>query len=86
MAGFPLPNCLLRRWPLSAPLSRSSASARAHQTFVPAVLGVDSQSRDSDMYDTKKDVCKEEDRYMVVEAGQSMGGRTADLVDLLERV
>jgi hypothetical protein len=63
-----------------------SASARAHQTFVPAVLGVDSQSRDSDMYDTKKDVCKEEDRYMVVEAGQSMGGRTVDLVDLLERV
>jgi hypothetical protein len=78
-----------RLTPLGSFAVRNVCEAIAHiagQTFVCAVLGADSQSRDSDIYDTKKDVCEEEERCAVVEVGQSMGGRAVELVDLLERV
>ncbi|KAH9972318.1 hypothetical protein BGW80DRAFT_1459933 [Lactifluus volemus] len=87
--GLPRLACT-RRGALDAGNSlRNVCEAIAHiagQTFVCAVLGADSQSRDSDIYDTKKDVCEEEERCAVVEVGQSMGGRTVELVDLLKHV
>ena len=79
----------IRLTPLGSLAVRNVREAVAHiagRTFVRAVLGADSQSRDSDVYDTEKDVCEEEERRAVVEVGRSMGGRTAELVDLLERV
>jgi hypothetical protein len=40
----------------------------------------------SEVYDAEKDAREEEERRAVVDAGRSMGGSSAELVDLLERV
>jgi len=59
----------------------------AERTFVHAVLGADAQlGGDSEVIDAAKDAREEEERRAVVDAGRSMGGASAELVDLLERV
>jgi hypothetical protein len=58
----------------------------AGRTFVRAVLGADAQLDESEVYDAGKDAREEEERRSVVDAGRSMGGSSAELVDLLERV
>lgn len=58
----------------------------AGRTFVRAVLSADAQVGDSEVIDAEKDAREEEERRAVVDAGRSMGGPSAELVDLLERV
>jgi hypothetical protein len=58
----------------------------AGRTFVRAVLGADAQLSESEVYDAEKDAREEEERRSVLDAGRSMGGSSAELVDLLERV
>ena len=58
----------------------------AGRTLVRAVLGADAQLGESEVYDAEKDAREEEERRAVVDAGRSMGGSSAELVDLLERV
>ena len=61
----------------------------AGRAFVRAVLDADAQLSDSEVYDAEKDTredCREEERRAVVNAGRSMGGFSAELVDLLERI
>ncbi|KAF8491897.1 hypothetical protein F5888DRAFT_1734218 [Russula emetica] len=58
----------------------------AGRTLVRAVLGADTQLGESEVYDAEKDAREEEERRAVVDAGRSMGGSSAELVDLLERV
>jgi hypothetical protein len=65
---------------------REAVAHIAGQMFVRAVLGADVQSRDIEVYDTEKDVREEEVRRAIVDAGRSMGGRSAELVSLLERI
>ncbi|KAI0305157.1 hypothetical protein B0F90DRAFT_1701784 [Multifurca ochricompacta] len=65
---------------------RKGVSHLAGRAFVRAVLGADSLSPDSEVYDGEKDSCEDEERRAVVDAGRSMGGRSAELVGLLERV
>ena len=55
-------------------------------TLVRAVIGADAQLGESEVYDAEKDAHEEEERRAVVDAGRSMGGSSAELVDLLERV
>jgi hypothetical protein len=65
---------------------REAVAHIAGRTFVRAVLGTDAQSNDGEVYDTEKGAREEEERRAVVDAGQSMGGRSAELVGLLERI
>jgi hypothetical protein len=58
----------------------------AGRTLVRAVLGADAQLGESEVYDAEKDAREEEERRAVVDAGRSMGGSSAELVGLLERV
>jgi hypothetical protein len=58
----------------------------AGRNFVRAVLGADVQLGESEVYDAEKDAREEEERRAVIDAGRSMGGSSAELVDLLERV
>jgi hypothetical protein len=58
----------------------------AGRTLVRAVLGADAQLGESEVYDAEKDAREEEERRAVIDAGRSMGGSSAELVDLLERV
>ena len=58
----------------------------AGRTFVRAVLGTDVQLVESEVYDAEKDAREEEERHAAIDAGRSMGGSCAELVDLLERV
>jgi hypothetical protein len=58
----------------------------AGRTLVRAVLGADAQLSEGEVYDAEKDAREEEERRAVVDAGRSMGGSSAELVDLLERV
>jgi len=58
----------------------------AGRTLVRAVLGADAQVGESEVYEAEKDAREEEERRAVVDAGRSMGGSSAELVDLLERV
>ncbi|KAI0251933.1 hypothetical protein BJV78DRAFT_1154120 [Lactifluus subvellereus] len=79
----------VRLTPLGSLAVRNVREAVAHiagRTFVRAVLGPDAQPRDSEVYDTEKDVREEEERRAVVDAGRSMGGRSAELVGLLDRI
>ena len=65
---------------------REDVAHIAGRTFVRAVLGLDAQSRNSEVYDTEKDVREEDARRAVIDAGRSMGGRSAELVGLLDRI
>jgi hypothetical protein len=79
----------VRLTPLGSIAVRNVHEAVAHiagRMFVRAVLGTDVQLRDIEVYDTEKDVREEEERRTVVDAGRSMGGRSAELVGLLERI
>lgn len=58
----------------------------AGRTFVRAVLGADAQVGESEVYNAEKDAREEEERRAVVNASRSMGGSSADLVDVVERV
>ena len=58
----------------------------AGRTFVRAVLSADAQLGDSEIINAEKDALEEEERRAVVDAGRSLGGSSAELVDLLERV
>ncbi|KAH9057980.1 hypothetical protein EDB83DRAFT_2520846 [Lactarius deliciosus] len=76
--------CNVRLSPLSSLAVRNVRKAVAHvaaRTFVDAVLGPDVQSGD-----TEKDAREEVERRAVIDAGRSLGGRSAELVDLLERI
>jgi hypothetical protein len=78
-----------RLTPLNSLAVRNVRKAVAHvaaRTFVDAVLGPDVQSADTEVYDTEKDAREEVERRAVVDAGRSLGGRSTELVDLLERV
>lgn len=73
--------------PLNSLAEFSVRKAVAHiagRTFVRDVLGTDAQLGDSEVYDTEKDAREEEERRAVVDAGRSMGGRSAELVGLFE--
>ncbi|KAI0292920.1 hypothetical protein BC826DRAFT_1017542 [Russula brevipes] len=75
--------------PLSSLAVRNVRKAVTHltgRTFVRAVLGADARSGDNEVYDTEKDAREEEERRAVVDVGRSMGGSSAELVGLLERV
>lgn len=81
--------CNVRLSPLSSLAVRNVRKAVAHvaaRTFVDAVLGPDVQSGDTDVCDTEKDAREEVERRAVIDAGRSLGGRSAELVDLLERI
>jgi hypothetical protein len=70
--------------PLGSLVEHNVRKAVAHlagRTFVRAVLGADSQL-DSKVYDKQKEA--HEEWRAIVDAGRSMGGRSAELVDLLE--
>lgn len=58
----------------------------AGRTFVRSVLGADPQLGDNEVIDAGKDAREEEERRAVVDAGRSMGGPSAELVSLLERI
>ncbi|KAI0264701.1 hypothetical protein BC834DRAFT_251660 [Gloeopeniophorella convolvens] len=75
--------------PLGSLAVRNVRKAVAHvagRTFVRAVLGADVRAGESEVYDAEKDAREEEERRAVVDAGRSMGGRSAELVGLLERI
>jgi hypothetical protein len=79
----------VRLTPLNSLAVRNVRKAVAHvaaRTFVDAVLGPDVQLADTEVYDTGKDAREEVERRAVVDAGRSLGGRSTELVDLLERV
>ncbi|KAH9174673.1 hypothetical protein EDB89DRAFT_1949630 [Lactarius sanguifluus] len=81
--------CNVRLSPLSSLAVRNVRKAVAHvaaRTFVDAVLGPDVQSGDTEVCDTEKDAREEVERRAVIDAGRSLGGRSAELVDLLERI
>ncbi|KAH8998089.1 hypothetical protein EDB92DRAFT_1326360 [Lactarius akahatsu] len=81
--------CNVRLSPLSSLAVRNVRKAVAHvaaRTFVDAVLGPDVQSGDIEVCDTEKDAREEVERRAVIDAGRSLGGRNAELVDLLERI
>jgi len=65
---------------------RRAVANLAGRTFVRAVFGTDAQLGDAEVYDAEKDAREEEERHAVVDAGRSMGGPSAELVDLLERI
>jgi hypothetical protein len=65
---------------------RKAVARLAGRTFVHAVLCADAQHGDCKVYDTEKDACEEGEWRAVVDAGRSMGGRSAELVGLLECV
>jgi hypothetical protein len=78
-----------RLTPLNSLAVRNVRKAVAHvaaRTFVDAVLGPDVQSADTEVYDTEKDAREDVERRAVADAGRSLGGRSTELVDLLERV
>lgn len=79
----------VRLTPLSSLAVRNVRKAVTHiaaRTFVDAVLGPDVQSGDTEVYGAEKDAREEVERRAVIDAGRSLGGRSADLVDLLERI
>jgi len=79
----------VRLTPLGSLAVRNVRKAVTHvaaQIFVHAVFGPDVQSGDTEIYGPEKDVREEVERRVVVDAGRSLGGRSAELVDLLERV
>ena len=79
----------VRLTPLSSLAIRNVRKAVAHvaaRTFVDVVLGPDVQSSDTEVYGAEKDAREEVERRAVVDAGRSLGGRSTELVDLLERV
>jgi hypothetical protein len=81
--------CDVRLSPLNSLAVRNVRKAVAHvaaQTFVDAVLGPDVQSGDSEIYGAEKDAREEIERRAVVDAGRSLGGPSAELVDLLEHI
>jgi hypothetical protein len=79
----------VRLSPLSSLAVRNVRKVVVHlagQTFVRAVLGADAQLGDSEGYDAEKDAREEDERRAVIDAGRSMGGPSAELVDLLGRI
>jgi len=81
--------CNIRLTPLNSLAVRNVRKAVAHvaaRTFVGAVLGQDAQLADTEVYGAEKDAHEEVEQRTVVDAGRSLGGRSRELVDLLERV
>lgn len=81
--------CNDRLSPLNSLAVRNVRKAVVHvaaQTFVDAVLGPDVQSGNSEFFGAEKDTREEVERQAVVDAGRSLGGCSAELVDLLERI
>ncbi len=79
----------VRLTPLSSLAVRNVRKAVTHvaaRTFVDAVLGPDVQSGETEVYGAEKDAREEVERRAVVDAGRSLGGGSAELVDLLERI